>query len=158
MLDETSEISYNTFKGKQYITKGGIHMESKRNLHRYDIIEAEIIMKETSGSIQKKKRPYVIVGNELGTTTAPTVIAMPLTHVIKRKNMPVHGCIEAKEGNGLQLYSMVLGEQPQTLDKNHEIIKKLGNIADQKQRDIVNKVCFNTLFYGENIKWEEVLT
>ena len=52
---------------------------------------------------------------------------------------------------------MVLGEQPQTLDKNHEIIKKLGNIADQKQRDIVNKVCFNTLFYGENIKWEEVL-
>ena len=118
-------------------------MESKRNLHRYDIIEAEIIMKETSGSIQKKKRPYVIVGNELGTTTAPTVIAMPLTHVIKRKNMPVHGCIEAKEENGLQL--------------NHEIIKKLGNIADQKQRDIVNKVCFNTLFYGENIKWEEVL-
>ena len=114
-------------------------------------------MKETSGSIQKKKRPYVIVGNELGTATAPTVIAMPLTHVIKRKNMPVHGCIEAKEGNGLHLYSMVLGEQPQTLDKNHEIIKKLGNIADQKQRDIVNKVCFNTLFYGENIKWEEVL-
>ena len=132
-------------------------MESKRNLHRYDIIEAEIIMKETSGSIQKKKRPYVIVGNELGTATAPTVIAMPLTHVIKRKNMPVHGCIEAKEGNGLHLYSMVLGEQPQTLDKNHEIIKKLGNIADQKQRDIVNKVCFNTLFYGESIKWEEVL-
>lgn len=97
MLDKESEISYNTFKGKQYITKGGIHMESKRNLHRYDIIEAEIIMKEISGSIQKKKRPYVIVGNELGTTTAPTVIAMPLTHVIKRKNMPVHGCIEAKK-------------------------------------------------------------
>lgn len=132
-------------------------MESKRDLHRYDVVEAEIIIKQISGSIQKKKRPYVIVGNELGTTTAPTVIAMPLTHVIKRKNMPVHGCIEANEGNGLQLFSMVLGEQPQTLDKNQEIIKKLGNITDPKQRDIVNKVCFNTLFYGENIKWEEVL-
>lgn len=57
-------------------------MESKRNLHRYDIIEAEIIMKETSGSIQKKKRPYVIVGNELGTATAPTVIAMPYKNVL----------------------------------------------------------------------------
>ena len=29
-------------KGKQYITKGGIHMESKRNLHRYDIIDNRI--------------------------------------------------------------------------------------------------------------------
>lgn len=130
---------------------------TKMELHRYDVVEAEIIMKEVSGSVQRKKRPYVIVGNELGTTTAPTVIAMPLTHIIKRKRMPVHGCIEAKEETGLQLYSMVLGEQPQTLDKKHEITKKLGTIVDKEQRDIVNKVCFNTLFYGENINWEEVL-
>lgn len=49
-------------------------MESKRNLHRYDIIEAEIIMKEISGSIQKKKRPYVIVGNELGTSVLQKMV------------------------------------------------------------------------------------
>ena len=52
-------------------------MENRTELHRYDVIEAEITLKEASGSVQKKKRPYVIVGNELGTTTAPTVIAMP---------------------------------------------------------------------------------
>lgn len=53
-------------------------MEGMRNeYHRYDIIEAEIKMTTPSGSVQKKKRPYVIVGNEKGTTTAPTVIAMP---------------------------------------------------------------------------------
>ena len=56
-------------------------MEGMRiEYHRYDIIEAEIKMTTPSGSVQKKKRPYVIVGNEKGTTTAPTVIAMPLTH------------------------------------------------------------------------------
>lgn len=129
----------------------------KLNLHRYDVVQAEIKMKDPSGHIQKKRRPYVIVGNETGTIMSPTIIAMPLTHVIKKENMPVHGCIEADSETGLSLYSMVLGEQPCTLDKEHEVIKKLGSIKDDKQKNIVNKVCFNTLFYGENINWEEVL-
>ena len=37
------------------------------------------------------------------------------------------------------------------------VIKKLGNVSDKKQRNNVNKVCFNTFFFGENIDWEEVL-
>ena len=133
-------------------------MEGMRNEdHRYDIIEAEIKMTTPSGSVQKKKRPYVIVGNEKGTTTAPTVIAMPLTHIIKRTGLPTHGCISANSDTGLSLYSMVLGEQPYTLDKKCEIKRKLGAVVDKEQRNIVNKVCWNTMFFGENINWEEVL-
>ena len=132
-------------------------MEGMRNeYHRYDIIEAEIKMTPPSGSVQKKK-PYVIVGNEKGTTTAPTVIAMPLTHIIKRTGLPTHGCISANSDTGLSLYSMVLGEQPYTLDKKCEIKRKLGAVVDKEQRNIVNKVCWNTMFFGENINWEEVL-
>ena len=127
------------------------------DLHRYDIVEAEIKMATPSGSVQKKKRPYVIVGNEQGTKTAPTVIAMPLTHIIKRKNLPVHGCIEADGETGLTWYSMVLGEQPYTLDKKYDVIRKLGSVVDKAQKNVINKVCWNTLFYGENINWEEVL-
>ena len=127
------------------------------DLHRYDIVEAEIKMATPSGSVQKKKRPYVIVGNEQGTKTAPTVIAMPLTHIIKRKNLPVHGCIEADGETGLTWYSMVLGEQPYTFDKKYDVIRKLGSVVDKTQKNIINKVCWNTLFYGENIDWEEVL-
>ena len=56
----------------------------KNEYHRYDIIEAEIQIALPSGSVQRKKRPYIIVGNEKGTITAPTVIAMPLTHIIKK--------------------------------------------------------------------------
>ena len=133
-------------------------MEGMRNeYHRYDIIEAEIKMTTPSGSVQKKKRPYVIVGNEKGTTTAPTVIAMPLTHIIKRTGLPTHGCISANSDTGLSLYSMVLGEQPYTLDKKCEIKRKLGAVVDKEQRNIVNKVFRNTMFFGENINWEEVL-
>lgn len=126
-------------------------------LHRYDIVEAEITMTSPSGSVQKKKRPYVLVGNDKGTMTAPIVIAMPLTSVIKKRNLPTHGCIEANDNNGLKRYSMVLGEQPYTLDKETEIVRKIGSITDQSQRDMVNKVCWNTLFFGEEINWKELV-
>ena len=123
-------------------------------LHRYDIIEAELDYGK--GSIQKKKRPYIIVSNEKGTTNASIITVMPLTHIIKRRHLPVHVCLHAESDTGLSTYSMILGEQPQTICKE-EVIRKLGNVSDKKQRNNVNKVCFNTFFYGEKINWEEVL-
>lgn len=122
-------------------------------LHRYDIIEAELDY--GSGSIQKKKRPYIIVSNEKGTTNATIITVMPLTSA-KKKRLPVHECLEARTETGLTRYSMILGEQPQTICKQ-EVIRKLGNVTDKNQRNNVNKVCFNTFFFGENINWEEVL-
>lgn len=124
------------------------------DLHRYDIIEAEL--KYSSGSIQSKQRPYIVVSNEKGTTNANIITVMPLTHVIKKKHLPVHGCLQAKTENGLSTYSMILGEQPQTICKE-EVIRKLGNVTDKQQRNKVNKVCWNTFFFGEDIDWEEVL-
>ena len=122
-------------------------------LHRYDIIEAELDYR--NGSIQRKRRPYIIVSNEKGTTNATIITVMPLTSARKKK-LPVHECLEARSETGLTKYSMILGEQPQTICKE-EVIRKLGNVTDKLQRNIVNKVCFNTFFFGENINWEEVL-
>ena len=122
-------------------------------LHRYDIIEAELDY--GSGSIQKKRRPYIIVSNEKGTTNATIITVMPLTSA-KKKRLPVHSYLEANSETGLTRYSMILGEQPQTICKE-EVIRKLGNVTDKTQRNNVNKVCFNTFFFGENINWEEVL-
>lgn len=129
--------------------KGGKHME----LHRYDIIEAEL---KYSGSLQGKKRPYVIVSNEHGTKHATIITVMPLTHVIKKMYLPCHECIEAKTENGLTRYSMILAEQPQTINKS-EIIAKLGNVENKKDRNKINKVCYYSFFYGEEINWKEVL-
>ena len=124
------------------------------DLHRYDIIEAKL--NYGKGSIQKKRRPYIIVSNEKGTRNASIITVMPLTHIIKKQHLPVHGCLEAQSDNGLSMYSMILGEQPQTICKE-EVIRKLGNVSNKNQRNNVNKVCFNTFFFGENINWEEVL-
>ena len=94
-------------KGIYIYQKGGTYME----LHRYDIIEAELDY--GSGSIQKKRRPYIIVSNEKGTTNATIITVMPLTSA-KKKRLPVHECLEARSETGLTKYSMILGEQPQT--------------------------------------------
>lgn len=124
------------------------------DLRRYDIITAKISYE--NGSVQSKKRPYVIVSNNIGTKHSNIITVMPLTSKIKKTDMPVHGCLEADKNNGLNLFSMVLGEQPFTISKE-EVIDKIGSVASQDERNMINKVCFNSYFYGENIDWKEVL-
>lgn len=124
------------------------------DLQRYDIIEAET--KHAIGSVQSKRRPYVVVGNVLGTNRSEILVVMPLTHVIKKQHLPTHECINSDKNNGLRTNSMVLGEQPQTIAKE-EVLRKLGRITNQRDKNLINRVCWNTFFYGENINWNEVL-
>ena len=70
--------------------------------------------------------------------------------------MLCHGCIQANENNGLTLYSMALGEQITTISKD-EVISKIGTITDDKNKRMVDKVCFNSLFFGTDYKLEEVM-
>lgn len=123
-------------------------------LHKYDVIEAEINYR--NGSVQGKRRPYIIVSNEIGTRNASIITVVPLTTVIKATHLPVHGCIEACTENGLARFSMVLGEQPQTIGKS-EVIRKIGNVRSKEQRNVINKVVYSSFFFGEEINWKEVL-
>ena len=114
------------------------------DLQRYDVIKAKIKY-QGEGSVQTKERPYVIISN-------PTV--MPLTTKLKKINMPVHSCINADDDNGLTEYSMVLGEQIITISKD-EVIERLGNITDAYERKLIDKACFNGLFFGTEYRLEE---
>lgn len=124
------------------------------DLHRYDVIEAELHYK--NGSLYNKKRPYIIVSNEHGTTKSSIITVMPLTHIIKKTYLPVHECLHVDSDNGLQVYSMIAGEQPQTICKE-DVIRKLGRVTNPSQKNTVNKVCYNSFFYGENIEWGKIL-
>ena len=126
------------------------------DLQRYDIVLANIKY-EGAGSVQTNKRPYVVVSNPIGTKHGTIITVMPLTSKIKKTDMPVHGCIEANNTNGLSLYSMVLGEQPVTISKN-EVKAKLGTVTSQEEKNMINKICYNTFFFGENINWKEILS
>ena len=122
------------------------------DLQRYDVIKAKI--KYEGGSVQTKERPYVIVSNPIGTKHATIITVMPLTSKIKKTNMPVHGCLEANGENGLQLYSMVMGEQIITISKA-EVIEKLGAVINKEDRRMIDQTCFNGLFFGTEYRLEE---
>ena len=123
------------------------------DLQRYDIIKANV--KYEGGSVQTKERPYVIVSNPIGTKHATIITVMPLTSKIKKLNMPVHGCINADDKNGLTEYSMLLGEQLITISKE-EVINKLGTVTDEKEKKLIDKVCFILYFLEQNYRLEEV--
>lgn len=123
-------------------------------LQRYDIIKAQIKY-EGKGSVQVHERPYVIVSNPIGTKHATIITVMPLTSKIKKTNMPVHGCINANNENGLSSYSMALGEQLITISKD-EVKEKLGAVVNKEEKRLIDKTCFNGLFYGTEYRLEEV--
>lgn len=123
------------------------------DLQRYDVVKAKIKY-QGEGSVQVKERPYVIVSNPIGTKHATIITVMPLTSKIKKTNMPVHGCIKANGENGLQLYSMVMGEQIITISKT-EVTEKLGTVTRKEDRRMVDQTCFNGLFFGTEYKLEE---
>lgn len=123
-------------------------------LQRYDIIKAQIKY-EGKGSVQVHERPYVIVSNPIGTKHATIITVMPLTSKIKKTNMPVHGCINANDENGLSSYSMALGEQLITISKD-EVKEKLGSVTTKEEKKLIDRTCFNGLFYGTEYRLEEV--
>lgn len=49
---------------------------------------------------------------------------------------------------------MVLGEQIITISKD-EVIERLGNITDAYERKLIDKACFNGLFFGTEYRLEE---
>ena len=37
-----------------------------------------------------------------------------------------------------------------------EVINKLGTVTDEKEKKLIDKVCFNSLFFGTEYRLEEV--
>lgn len=68
------------------------------------------------GSEQGGVRPVLIVQNDLGNQTSPTVIVAPLTSRRKKLRQRTHVAVEPPEG-GLSCPSLILCEQLRTLEK-----------------------------------------
>ena len=86
------------------------------------------------GGVQKGWRPGVVLQNNVGNVNSPNVIALPLTSVIKKLNMPTHVMVWAKD-SGLTRDSMVLCENPETIAKTC-IGQYLTILPDEYMRQI----------------------
>ena len=69
------------------------------------------------GSEQGGVRPVLIVQNDLGNMTSPTVIVVPLTSRRKRLRQRTHVQVSPPEG-GLRCDSLILCEQVRTIEKS----------------------------------------
>ena len=84
-------------------------------VHRGEVFYADL--SPVVGSEQGGVRPVLIVQNDLGNLTSPTVIIAPLTSRSKKKTLRTHVTVEPPEG-GLNRPSQVLCEQVRTLEKS----------------------------------------
>lgn len=97
---------------------GGSACRRQRDVNevrRGDIYRADL--DPVLGSEQGGVRPVLIVQNDLGNLTSPTVIIAPLTSRSKKKTLRTHVTVDPPEG-GLSRPSQVLCEQVRTLEKS----------------------------------------
>lgn len=103
------------------------------------ILRGEIFIADLSGAISSEQqglaRPVLIIQNNVGNHFSTTTIVLPITKVVKR-NMPTHHPISA-ESCGLIESSIVLCEQPRTLDKVR-IKQRIGRVQDSDM-EIIDK-------------------
>lgn len=91
------------------------------------------------GSEQGGVRPVLIVQNDMGNRTSPTVIVAPLTSRLKKEGLRTHVLLLPPEG-GLKYPSMVLCEQVRTLEKQR-LSKLLGAISDESLQRVGAALC-----------------
>lgn len=80
---------------------------------------------DADSSVQKGKRPVIVIQNNVGNAYSRTVIVAPITSKCK-KSLPVHVAVSKKE-TGLPLDSVVLLEQITTINKN-QLVSFIGKV------------------------------
>lgn len=85
------------------------------------------------GSEQDGKRPVLICSNDLGNKYSPTVVVVPLTCNIMKRQLPTH--VTISKADGIDRDSLALAEQIRTLDRSR-LRSYIGHINEAKQNEI----------------------
>ena len=101
-----------------------------REIKRGDIYKADL--SPVVGSEQGGIRPVVIVQNDMGTRYSPTIIVVPITTRLNKKNLPTHTKIN---NSSLLKESIALMEQIRTIDKSR-LIEFIGVLNESEMNRI----------------------
>ncbi|NMI04802.1 type II toxin-antitoxin system PemK/MazF family toxin [Paenibacillus sp. SZ31] len=94
---------------------------------RYDIWFAEL-SNSSNGSVQKGRRPVLIIQNDIGNRYSPTVQVASVT-TAKKKGMPTHVNLDATEC-GLRTDSIAMMEQVSTISKD-QLMWRIGSVPEE---------------------------
>lgn len=91
-----------------------------------DLFYAEL---PADGSLYGGKRPVLIAQNNVGNAHSPIVEVIPLSSQIdKARHMPTHVLIPANSKNGLTKNSIVIAEQPRSINV-YQLRNRLGSLC-----------------------------
>lgn len=109
-------------------------MNNTQNARVPKIGDVYMAMFDGDDSEQTGLRPALIFQNNVGNRHSPNVIVLPLTSKVKKKYLPTHVIVPAKE-TGLNRTSMVLCENPMSISKN-----KLGAYCTTLPGEYMGKI------------------
>ncbi|MGL5329488.1 MAG: type II toxin-antitoxin system PemK/MazF family toxin [Peptostreptococcaceae bacterium] len=100
---------------------------SEQLISRGDICFIEL--PDMGNSIQKNKRPCVVISNDMACKYSPVINVVSLTSRMTKKPLPTHKMINPDSANGLLSKSIALCEQPLPVGKDR-VIKKIGKVSE----------------------------
>ena len=114
-------------------------MREDWNYNRGDIYMADLGLglSDTGNThVQGGIRPVVLLQNDSGNNSSPTLVIVPVTSKIKKKpEQPTHYLIRRTQG--LSSDSIALGEQITTIDKR-QCIRYMGRLSRTETDAIMN--------------------
>ena len=113
------------------ILKGDAIVKRMRDLQIGDVLLMEF---DGIGSEQCGIRPGVVFQNNIGNQSSPNIIALPLSSKVKKRTLPTHVVLGAKDYN-LAVDSVVLCENPQRMSKQR-ILKEITRLDKQAMKKI----------------------
>lgn len=107
------------------ILRGQIHMVDFGNVDEY------------SGSLQRGKRPAIVITNDTGCRFSPIISVIPLTTQKTKRNLPTHCHIKKDETNRLLKDSIALTEQVVTVNR-FQIGERTGKLSPKDMQRVAN--------------------
>lgn len=114
---------------------------------KYDVIFGKFPIEE-DGSVQSGERPAIVIQNNIGNKYSPTLLVLPLSSQLKKIKMPTHMILERDRDNGLTKTSMLVAEQPKTINKNK--VKKIGRIMNRELQRKIFRCFVYSAAYGDD--------
>lgn len=113
-----------------------------REIKRGDIYKADL--SPVVGSEQGGIRPVVIVQNDMGNRYSPTIIVVPITTRLNKKNLPTHTKLN---NSNLLKESIALMEQIRTIDKSR-LIEFIGVLNESEMNRITEALRISIDVWG----------
>lgn len=89
---------------------------------------------QNQGSVQRGKRPAVVIQNDIGNKFSTTTIVVPITGKVK-KELPTHHRLFKSDYNCLKCDSTILAEQVLTISKE-QILEVIGNLNEEDIKEL----------------------